>query len=115
MGVICLFSRRRGTWNGEVDTMIAAEDTIFTLNTLALMKTMLAGINVNKAVNSLRSDGCHAMSIGEFRDQVARTLITGQKHAVPEINEMAAEVKRVSTKNLEYPLKRTGLCLLKAG
>ena len=112
MGVSSVYSRR-GTWNGEVDTMIKAEDTIFN-KYLGLDENDFAGININKAVNRKRSDGSQAMSIGEFRDQVAKTLITGQKHAVPEINEMVTEVKAFYEK-FRIPAETYGVMSAKGG
>lgn len=98
---------RRDTWNGEVDTMIAAEDKIYN-KYLGLEENEVGGINVNKSFKS------GDLSIGEFRNEVSRTLITGQKHAVPEINEMAVEVGRFYEK-FRIPAETYGVMSAKGG
>lgn len=112
MGVASVFSRR-DTWNGEVDTMIASEDRIFN-KYLGLDENEFLGMNINKAVTRNKADGSKALSIGEFRDQVSKTLITGQKHSIPEINEMATEVKSFYEK-FRIPAVEFGVIAQKGG
>jgi len=112
MGVASVFSRR-DTWNGEVDTMIASEDRIFN-KYLGLDENEFLGMNINKAVTRNKADGSKALSIGEFRDQVSKTLITGQKHSIPEINEMATEVKSFYEK-FRIPAVEFGVISQKGG
>lgn len=98
---------RRDTWNGEVDTMIQAEDRIYN-KYLGLEENELGGINLNKSFVS------GDLSISDFRAEVSRALITGQKHSIPEINEMATEVKSFFNK-FKIPAVEYGIIAEKGG
>jgi hypothetical protein len=75
------------TWDGIVDRVIELEHDIFA-RYLGVSDKKVLGVS---AAKTMGKEG--KMSIEQFRDAVSKSIVTGTRHQVNEVNEMAEHIR----------------------
>ncbi len=75
------------TWDGVVDRVIELEHDIFA-RYLGVSDKKVLGVS---AAKTMGKEG--KMSIEQFRDAVSKSIVTGTRHQVNEVNEMAEHIR----------------------
>ena len=91
--VVMSVDRMKKAWDGRVNQLIENETRLYEEYLGFASNPTVGGIAVNKSFKNRRADGSRAMSVDEFRDATSRSLITGQSHEIPQVNQMANQLK----------------------
>lgn len=95
-------------WDGEVDTLIRRETELYEEYLGFASNPTVGGIAVNKSFRNRKANGERAMSVEEWRDATSRALITGEEHAVPQVNQMVQELNKFY-KKFRIPAEEFGV------
>ncbi len=95
--VVMSVDRMKKAWDGRVNNLIEHETRLYEDYLGFANNPEIGGIAINKSFRNRRADGSRAMSVTEFRDAVSRSVVTGQSHEVPQVNQMAQQLEAFYT------------------